>query len=315
MALALLGAVCAAQAQSRSKTRIYVPPVQGGTPEQQKFFQEQFQEEIRGAGYSVADSKDDSDYTVQLSVQPNPEYSSGGTAERYILLLQFLESQTGEEMAQFDFPFTALETMYEWNLYLLYKAVALIPDNPDAAGAAAPPPAAPEIDNRWRAKRLYLNFGLGVDLAYFMKPDTAVTTQGMVMPAVLAGVELHLLDFFSLEADPVKIRFLHDGDQYIVTPGFALLFKGVLKLSDYIMFEPYAGAEYSIPLFSEAEIPALSVLAGAQFGLRSGSREAFTLDIGVTYSMMGHLKLITGTSSGVLKFGLLLGWKIGFIDR
>lgn len=308
-------------AQPRSNARIFVPRPVGGIPYQQVFFQDQFQEELKGAGYIVAETREESDYTLQMTIQTDTRFDGaggpGGT-DRFTLLVRLLTSKSNIELVRFEFPFTNMEEMTGWNLFLLYRAMARIPGGAlpeDIAEEAAPFPPFPVTDNSWRRKRLYLNFGLGADMAYFMQPGSTMASQGMVMPAILIGAEFHPLDFFSVEADPVKLRFLHDGDRYFATAGFALLCKGVFKPGDYAMLEPYAGAEFSIPLRAGTEIPWLSALGGMQFGFRGGRREAYTIDFSVTYSLAGRLKLVTETTNGTLKFGLLFGYKVGFFDR
>lgn len=314
-AAALLFAVLPLFGQSRSSIRIFIPEPTGGVSNQREFFADQFKMEVRGAGYTVVDSEANSDYTLRLAVEDNPDYRTVAGAEQFNLDIRLLQSGGNTELIRFGFPFTRLDAMYNWNPYLVYQALGTVgfDDQPSGEPSAPPKPAEPE---QWRNKWLYLNFAAGMDTVFFLRPGTMTTEHGMIMAAALAGLEFHFLGFLSLEADPLKIRVLHDGEKYLLTSCFPVLLKVVLKPGGYVMLEPYAGAEWTlaIPDFT-LPVPRLSALAGLQLGLRAGKRELVTVDFNISYSLLGELTLVTGNKRGTLKFALLAGCKIGFFDR
>ncbi|MDR0731622.1 MAG: hypothetical protein LBF63_08135, partial [Treponema sp.] len=62
-------------AQSRDDVTVYIAPINGGIPEQQMFFSENFRMELIGANYTVVETQADSDYTMTLSITQEVEAS------------------------------------------------------------------------------------------------------------------------------------------------------------------------------------------------------------------------------------------------
>lgn len=313
----------AAFAQDRSRLSVYVPLPTGGTPEQQKYFQDNFRMELIGANYPPVDTREDSRYTLLLSIEDNYDFDLTSPIadenKAYLLEITLLLNEDNSEVVHFDFAFNSTEEMNQWNLFIIYQTLAnayapedtppAVPDIPAAVSAISADPAA----GRWRDQWLYLNFALGLDSVHFRQQGTSRIQAGNLMPAVLAGLEFQLFNFFSLEADPVKLRLLDDGRKLVLSLSSALLLKGNLKFSA-IMLEPYAGAELTF-YQNNWGIFFLSGIGGFQMGFRAGTASAWTLDAGFSWNLTGAFEAASGGSYNLMRVHLMAGIKWGFFDR
>jgi hypothetical protein len=306
---------------SRADVKIFIPRPESRPRiyAQQDFFAEQFKMEISAAMYTVTDNQAEADYLIMLTIDDNPYWGEPGE-KQYSLTLALVRASDRSEVVRFSWPFTDMTEMYQWNLYLVYQAMANVPfvkqvDDPTKTIIEREVSRTASKDDRWRNKWLYIKLVGGADLTYFLRPGGMTTDRGMVMPTLIFGAELHFLPVLSFELD-ARARFLHDGAQYLITPSADALLKCVFKMSDYIMLEPFGGAEYSIEPLNGSAIPWLSVLAGVQFGFRAGTHGAVVLDFDVTYNLLGkHMLQNDRTEYNTVKFGLAVGYKFGFFDR
>jgi hypothetical protein len=332
---------CAAViAQTRQDTTIYVPVPMGGSGEQQAFMQEQFSMEATAAGYAIVDSARESDYTLQLRINPNLiVYSDGSTAEpgpddkQYIVELHLTRTSDNEELVSFSFPFSQLEEMYEWTLYLLYQATANIPLTKYIA----------TIDTEhWRNKWLYIRFSFDYALVDYA-PDPAKNTAYSVpigqdavgipisridsfMPGAVVGLELQFLDFtprisLAAEAD-IKLLF---GDPSGATfiPAIAFAIKVPIKPSKHWMIEPYLMVDFPISTSTSViSFPILGVGGGVQVAAKGGEMGGFFADFNVIYNIGNvHTENLSNNFTPkevywnrfVVEVGV--GYKLGFFNR
>jgi hypothetical protein len=309
-----------AYAQDRSKLSVYVPLPEGGTAQQKEYFQTNFKMELVGANYPSVETRAESAYTLFLSIQDNPDFVPTAAVDGvtswddnhlkpFELFIRLVHSDNDEEVVSFSFLFDQIESMNEWNLYLLYQALANAYVGDDTP---PPPPPVPQTDERWRNQTFYLNVNAGVDLGFYMRrsDDKRIQT-GSFMPALLAGLEWHALDFLSAEAD-FKPRFMENGENYIITLAAALTAKWVLKFG-VVMLEPYAGLEGALSL--DEPVPLLSVIGGIQLGLRGAPQSAWVLDTGITRNLIGTFRAYNGADHDVIRIHLMFGFKFGFKDR
>ncbi|MDR0599042.1 MAG: hypothetical protein LBG84_03035 [Treponema sp.] len=308
---------------SRTDIKIYIlhPESKPGITEQEDFFAEQFKSEITAAKYTVTDNRDEADYLIQLIIEEN-EYWGEEDEKRYLLTPILIRAEEGTEVVRFSWPFTDMTEMYQWNLFLVYEAMANVPMTKELGGSSSvivEKQVAPGMDDRWRNKWLYLNIGAGADMTYLVGSGSLRMAQGMVGPSVFAGAEFHFGDTLSLELDPVRARALNDEKRYFVIWSPSAALKWVFKPEEFLMIEPYAGAEYERIVGGEPgrdRAPWLSALAGVQLGLRAGRRGAFVFDFGVTYSLLGTWRLDGEEKDyGTIRFTFAVGYKVGFLDR
>jgi hypothetical protein len=311
----LLSLCCSAlYAQDRSKLSVYVPLPEGGTAQQKEYFQTNFKMELIGANYPSTETRAESAYTLLLTIQDNPDFvptaaTDGVTSwddnqlKPFELGIKLVHSDNDEEVVSFSFLFDTIESMNEWNLYLLYQALANA-----YVGDGAPPPPAPEADDRWRNQTFYLNIGAGADLGFFLRSSNGQIDTGIVVPALLLGLEWHILNFLSVELD-VKPRLM---ENYAITAAAALTARAVFKPST-VMLELYGGLEYAYAL--DISVPPLSMLAGFQLGFQGAPRSAWVLDIGFTRYITGTVHATNGKDYSLSRIHLLAGFKFGFRDR
>ncbi|MDR2552262.1 MAG: hypothetical protein LBD31_03730 [Treponema sp.] len=321
MAAVMIFAAAAVHAQTRDDIRVYVPrPVaEAGGVEQQNFFEENFKAEVSGAGYGLAENISQGDYTLQLTIKGNEFYEDYEGEEQYDLLIQLLRNSDGVEMVQFTFPFTELEEMYEWNLYLVYQALANVPMTKLTA--------IPKTDH-WRNKWLYVGLAGGIDVSWIVAKSYVKNAQSgeatglgydqaSLEPAVAAMIEYHFLKFVSAEID-AKLRFYSlEGYNHSFAPSLAAVLKGVLKPSDQFMLELYGGVEFPMATSVEVKLPVMAVLGGIQLGIRGGEMGALFMDISVTYDL-GNTKTSNNWGNGEyhrFQLGVMMGYKLGFFDK
>jgi hypothetical protein len=337
VATALLFITAALFAQSRDDIQVFVPPVTGGVPEQQAFFADNFKMELMGANYAVVDNQNDSDYTMTLTitqdVDDNYEDESGtGQVERIInvLTVSLQDSKDGREILQFSWAFENLEEMYEWNLHLIYQAMANIPLTKITG--------VPDT-NHWRNKWLYIRASFDYPITFYANPDpsgkystakeddtrysyTAFDHVVRPFPGFTAGLEFQFLNWMSIEGD-FQINF---GDPFSTAfiPAINIELKFPLKPSRHFMIEPYGAVNLPTTTATDTiQFPLLGVGGGIQLGVKGGSMGAFFVDINYIYYLD---KVITknndldkpnpATVSWTrFSVGLGIGYKIGFFNR
>ncbi|MDR0554451.1 MAG: hypothetical protein LBG76_06610 [Treponema sp.] len=169
----------------------------------------------------------------------------------------------------------------------------------------------PEDDGLWRFQPFYVKWAQGADVGLFIHQKLGRLEGGSLLPVFLGAFEWHFSERLALEVDPIRLRFLYNGDDFVIGVTFPLLFKGTFRPSVF-MIEPYVGLEPMFGLTSD-NVPPLSVIAGGQFSMQAGPRSAWTLDIGVSMSVVGKFTVpITGSTYGLLNFYIMGGYKFGF---
>jgi hypothetical protein len=331
--LALFGLSLAAQ--SRNDITVFVPPVTGGVPEQQAFFAENFRMELIGANYTLVENQQDSDYTMALSiaqhVEDTYEDENGETVVDQIvdvLTVSLQDSKDGREILQFSWAFENLEDMYEWNLHLIYQAMANVPLT-KLSGA---------VDNdHWRNKWLYVRASFDYPITFYAYPDpvsiygdngnptpdySVLDHKVLPFPGVTVGVEFQFLNWMSVEGD-FQVNF---GDPFSNSfiPSLGIELKFPLKPSKHFMIEPYGIITFPTSTATDTlEFPRVGMGGGAQFGVKGGSMGAFFVDVNYVHYLE---KVVTRNNDtgkpnpstiswNRFSIGLGIGYKIGFMNR
>jgi hypothetical protein len=314
--------------QSRDDVSVFLAPVTGGTTEQQNFFSENFKLELTGANYAVADNQKSADYSINLNITQEVEDGEDGVAEEIlnILNISLIDNKDSHEILQFSWAFASLEAMYEWNLHLIYQAMANVPLTKITA--------VPETDH-WRNKWIYAAGYGGLDLIFgFYDSGNNVSFQNReytfyLGPLFGLGMELQFLNFMSAELGVFGSPYEVDADHTAVMFGMPLLVKFPLKPSKHFMLEPYAGIQFNTSAQGSIIPPLSSWIAGFQYGIKAGERGVIILDIRAVGDI-GATKLhppaaapsAPGTANpktyaGIDRFQLqiLAGYKVGFYNR
>jgi len=329
--LGLLILVASVSAQVREDTRIHVPNVISARMDQAIYFKENFEMEIAGAGYTITDSAQEADYLLQLEVLPHIivyDDGSSGLAppdeDQYLLNINLLRAEDSSEIVAFTFPFTELEEMYHFNLYLVYEAMANVPITRLAEANAE--------DNSWRNKWLYIraSFDYPVISAYVLKGENKSEKAGYdaryfdnsisVFVGATAGLEVQFLNWMSAEVF-FNIRFGDPTDQYAFIPGIGLQLKFPLKPANYLMLSPYIMGGTQAPTAGNYhDFPRLAVGGGFQFGVKAGKMGAAFIDASYLFFIGDVVMKNTGWTPDRIRYtrnviSIGLGYKIGFIDR
>jgi hypothetical protein len=324
--------------QSRDDVRVYIPPVSGGVPEQQMFFTENFKMELIGANYAVVDSQSDSDYSMNLSITQEVEDSyDDGTGIAVagqiinILTVSLQDSSDGREILQFSWAFETLEEMYEWNLHLIYQAMANVP--------LTKLTGVPDT-NHWRNKWIYVRASFDYPITFYANPSPSAVYANpndypgqtppfdvldhkvLPFPGVTLGAEFQFLNWMSVEGD-FQINF---GDPLSTSliPSINVALKFPLKPSKHFMIEPYGMATFPTATATDTlTFPDLGLGGGVQFGVKGGPRGAFFVDVNYVH-YLGEVVTRNNNPSkpqpatiqwSRFSVGLGIGYKIGFFNR
>jgi hypothetical protein len=314
--------------QSRDDISIFLTPTTGGTEEQQAFFDENFRMELIGANYTLSEDQKSADYSINLKIAQEAEDGYDDATEEVInvLSVSLINNSDGHEVLQFSWAFQNLEDMYEWNLHLIYQAMANVPltkltSTPDT--------------NHWRNKWFYICAYGGLDLTFgFYDSGNEVSFQNREYtfypgPLFALGGEFQFLNFMSVEFEITGTPYDIDASHSAVMFGMPLLLKFPLKPSKHFMLEPYGGIQFNAGSQSSIIPPLFSWIGGFQYGIRAGDRGAITLDIRVVGDIKGT-KLVppaqaphstantnpkTYNSIDRFQLQILAGFKVGFYNR
>ena len=326
--------------QTREDILVHVAPVIATRPDHALFFKENFDAETAAAGYALTENIDAADYIIRLEVRPNFVIYDDGFEEpappdepQFLLYVTLVQSEDNVEMVAFAFPFTELDEMYEFNLFLLYQAMANVPIT--RLGSIG------MQDDLWRHKWLYIRASLDFPISVHALRDVRwvyYTNNGVrdetVRPfplhhrvdyngGVTLGLELQFLNWMSTELD-FLIRFGDPlGNTFV--PGLGLQVKFPIKPERHYMLEPYLMGQVQMGTVTGSHIPPLSVGGGMQFGVRAGPMGALFVDanflytLGTIWTPSPYAGINFDDPSRIpwnrwiISFGI--GYKIGFIDR
>jgi hypothetical protein len=333
LAAAFLSIAVALFGQSRDDITVYVSPVTGGVPEQQVFFSDNFKMELTGANYAVVDNQGDSDYTMGLTITQEVEDSyddETGSEIINILTVSLQDSKDGREILQFSWAFQSLEEMYEWNLHLIYQAMANVPLTKITG--------VPDT-NHWRNKWLYIRASFDYPITFYANYKntgihstyaegdsrysyTAVDHKIRPFPGFTAGLEFQFLNWMSVEGD-FQLSF---GDPLSTTfiPAINVELKFPIKPSRHFMIEPYAAAAFPTPTTTDTlQFPLVGVGGGVQLGVKGGPMGAFFVDVNYIHYLGDVITRNTDQdkpnpptiSWQRFSVGLGIGYKIGFFNR
>jgi hypothetical protein len=258
--------------------------------------------------------------------------------KQYILNISLLNNVENNEIVAFGFPFTELEEMNEFNLYLLYEAMANVPLTKFSGDYELPEP---EPDH-WRNKWVYLHAALSYPIiSYQLKPEGLYGGLGIfndkdpnnttyseldhivrAVPGFTLGLEFQFLNWMSAELD-FDMTF-GDPMSYSFIPGIGAQLKFPIKPADRFMLEPYLALSSRLNTSGTyAKYPFFGLGGGFQFGVKAGNMGAFVIDANYIYSI-GEV-VTHNTNSAFPKpgqihwdswtVGLSVGYKIGFFNR
>jgi hypothetical protein len=326
--------------QARDDTSIFIMPVVATTPDQASYFYDNFTMETAGAGYALAENAKDADYSLKLEVRPNMVLYDDGTEEQappdedqFILSIALLDNEDDAEVVTFAFPFTDVNEMNEFNLYLLYEAMANVPLTKLTGNEIEE-----ELDT-WRNKWIYLHTAFTYPIMTYQlkseglyggnsihKPGTSdyseLDHKVRATPGFMFGLEFQFLNWMSAELN-FEMTF-GDPVTYSFVPGIGLQLKFPIKPAKNFMLEPYLALNSTLATSSSFyKYPFFGAGGGFQFGFKGGNLGAFVIDANFIYSI-GELITYNNNTNfpdpdrihwNHWTVGLSVGYKVGFFDR
>jgi hypothetical protein len=120
--------------QSRNDVVIFIEPTAGGSQEENAFFDNNLSMEVGAANYTVTKDRSEADYILIPKVGLNPP--AQGIPARS-LVLRLVRNSDSVEIIQLGNDYDEVTEAYEWNLFLIYQAMANVPLSKNAND---PPP-------------------------------------------------------------------------------------------------------------------------------------------------------------------------------
>ena len=315
---------------------------------QRTFFMTNFRMEASALGFNLAATRAEAGYIFKYDVQPFSD--AGDPSIKNIILITLIDNEFDAEMVSFGWPFGELEDMYEFNQFVFFRAVVLIPgiseeeltrlaEAAQGAGRAA-------SDDRWRNKWIYLRTSLDYPVTFYALQSTGLVGGQAVYeglydapghlipldhivvprPGVTIGAEVQFLNYMSL-----GLNFqVNMGDAQTKYADFIGMAVGAelqipLKFFKGLILDPYLAFTYPIntsDVFSE--FPPFIVGGGLQVGVKGGNSGIIFFDANFMTSltdvkMKNQYGDLAPNPSNVhykrFVFGVGAGYKHGFLDR
>lgn len=319
-------------AQNQPMVRIYIAPMETGSPEEQEYFITNMKMEFAGASYEVVDTLENSDYNVILAVsqqEPSPEVeseSAGGEGETpqterespppppiNTISLTLFDTKTERELITLSWDYRQLSEMDMWNLYLITQAMSNAPIAKIPAGAAL---VSREVKSNSDLRDKLFWLGLEISLGYAYPNDGPYFSGALSM-------EYNFLPFMGVSTgfgyqalSPMIVDMDNRSYHHALQHNFfvPMLLKFFLNAGSYLVI-PYIGAEFNLgnlgmppndPLVEGGDqiryIPAIA--SGVDFRLPAGPG---ALDIG------GRGIYDFDINAWAVEF--VIGYKFGFYAR
>ncbi|GHV78920.1 hypothetical protein AGMMS49944_07110 [Spirochaetia bacterium] len=301
--LLLIISAAAVYSQTREETKIFVRPVTGGTEEESVYFHDNFIMEIEAARYMIVDSEGEADFAFRLDcVKGLDEFGEWKALE-----ITVLELREGREVITLSCYYDELREMYDWNLYLVYQAMANVPLTKQYASIGQKVresvyiDTSPQVlavqaweDQRWRNKWIYVTGYGSMGFGYGFGGGITGEFQFLNWMSVEAGVEIkyNIADPKLLINVPVLVKF-------------------PLKPSRHYMISPYLGAQYTLSPHEYSALPSFPL--GVQAAVKAWSRGGFFIDIRYTLDVLNGAREGMGYYKDSIE--LELGYKFGWRDR
>jgi hypothetical protein len=325
--------VCFLAAQERGDTGLYISPTTGGTPEAKKFFDDNIAMEIAAANYKIVYTPKEASYFINLKVSDEEDPDTGETYHYFTITV--VRASDNFQVIEFSWEYLELDEMYQWNLYIVYNALANVSLRGAPEAPAAPPRRDPVLHLGVRAGPAFSGYflqaspGYATSLSLSVSGEAGLTTELRLFPFL--GIQMEALatyDVFSA----MKVT-TQDGRQEISSDKFttmSFLFPFMIKAP--LVFEKfdlsfYAGSYFALfPLAGEKNDgtggsphfridPPLGIITGLELGFPLGPGALFT---DIRYSKdFGMTAAQDGSGPWYLRDRIILGfgYKFGFFER
>ena len=323
----LLGAGFSLFAQTTPNASIFIPPITGfgRTMSDNEIITQMLTNEIRTRSGVLGNSLQKADFILYGTIAPyhkeeqyyhdyvylNAKNISDVTfftynsmlrespEQVYIFQLILKNEKTNEAVLLQNLLYLSLEDVYDFFPLLIYNIFTKMNAKPVYT----------ETDD-WRNKWLYMRISADFPITFYkLKGDglndgtrvyndtypndvkyQQLDNKVVALPAVTWGLEVQLLNWFSLEPYcQIAWEYLNEQDFANLTVGLQMKFP--LKFTRNIMLEPYGAALYPVYSSSSSEIfdsfPLLAFGGGFQLGMKGGKLGVAFVDINYMYYYPG----------------------------
>ncbi|AEF86316.1 hypothetical protein TREPR_3391 [Treponema primitia ZAS-2] len=308
--------------QTRIGAAVFVD-VSKGTPEELRFFDRNLRMEVIAAGYTVTDNILSADYALTCSI------NNAASRPGQVLELTLFDVEGETDIVSTDLAFAVKEDTYETLQPVLRSMFASAPlkevstelqivEVEKRSKTLSEPPDA------WKSRWVFLNIRAGISSRYYMATADSFPSTSIITFDVGLEPEIHVLNFLALQLglDIALDRAEYQRSLANPTPivystsvlSIPLMVKYIFNPTDRFTLGPYVGGYGTIPLLGASMPPPLGILAGVDFGVKTG---VGVLLFDLRYSMdMGPTNVPDAKLSYNRSFiTLSAGYRIGLIKH
>jgi hypothetical protein len=303
------------------------------------YFMDNFKMEATGLGFKVANSKEEAEYTFKFEAV---RYEGD-----FMLLITLILNDGDAEMVNFGQPYSNLDEMYDYNQFVFYKAVVLIPGiDVDELNKLL---EQERIDPRWRNKWVYFKATFDYPIAFHIlkKSDDLIGGSGAYlgkkenpdfiqyvghnifpMPGATVGIEIQPFNFLRFEVNFQVHLGSPDGKSTFLNMAAGAALKVPLKFFKSFDIVPYVAGIYPLfkisPAYVESAFPKFFIGGGIEVDVKMGKSGALVFDVNYMFALKDTvMKNPYGNYAPEPKeihfnrfdLGLKVGYKIGFSNR
>jgi len=299
----LLCAVFSLYAQSNTAA-VFVPPVTGtgSKPGDNEYFYKQLIFEVTYQKFILAKAKKDAEFSLVGTLSEHPD-----NPREYVLHLAIVDNKTNKSRSDGELVYESPEDIKDLFPSLVYTLLYTIP-----SGSGK--------DN-WRNQWMYAG------VSAFWTPRIYASeslSANLVNFGGGAFTEYHVLNFlaigagFELASDLTKVYSKDDENYSNILLEIPVYVKFVYKPGDYFLLELYGGVHLNIPFEKTTVPPAVSWLAGFQYGVKAGPGvifidPRFSMDIGESFMDRDSAFKDLSFQRYILHLGV--GYKMGFFTK
>jgi len=292
------------------------------------YFMENFTMEATALHYNVTSRRQDAEYTFRFNARYHVDANNPDI--HYMLIITVINNATNAEVLSFNWPYSNINEMYEYNQFIFIKAVSSIPQDEEGT-----------TNRSWQKKILYIRASFDYPIAFYaLQSDglhagvalynddrsilNPLDNKVIARPGATIGLELQIIKFLALEANVQGYWGAPEDDDF-----FNLGMNGQLKIPiafPGVVLQPYGTFYYPLLLSDiyTQYYPPFSVGGGIQAGIKAGKRGSLFFDVSYIVNLdKVAIKNLYGEftpNPANIYFkrsviGLSAGYKVGFFER
>jgi hypothetical protein len=279
------------------------------------YFLDNFKMEAVSLGFNVVNSSEAAGYTFKFDSQ---RYGN-----EFIVLITLILNEGDMEIVSFGWPYSNLDEMYEYNQFVFFKAVVLIPGiDEDELRALM---EEERVDTRWQRQFMYVRFSFDYPISFYtLMPDGLYTPPDeklpiaayigdknnpyffqlldhytIALPALTVGVEFQPIKYLGIEAN-IHAKLGEPKNNWILNLIAGAQVKAPIRFK-HIMLEPYGAFMYPLAIKINGEplqlpsnqtnsskgfekYPKYFIGGGIQANIKGGKKNAFFVDVNFMFA-------------------------------